>query len=456
MHLRKDIVRREKDSIHLLLVRRAFSWAAKGARMDKVKMFPWSFCVRALAALLAVVLPPPAHAQTPRLDATLVASGFTAPVFVTAPPGDTRRLFVVQQSGEIKIINLRSRTVNATPFLDISDQVNFSGEEGLLGLAFDPDYASNGRFYINYSAPGGSFGAGVSHTAQFLVSADPDIADPKSEATLFTYDKPQGNHNGGWLGFSPRAGDEGNLYISTGDGGGANDAGQGHIEPGGNAQNTTTLMGKMLRIHIEDTYGIYSIPPDNPFFGSNTDKQEIFCWGLRNPWRNSFDRATGNLFIADVGQSSREEIDVQKPSSPGGGQNYGWRVREGFIQNPAYPDDPPPPDAVDPIFDYPHTTGKCIIGGYVYRGSRIPSLNGIYVFADYLGPGGGGNIGKIWILRYDGQRVSGFRDITSQLFPTRVGNFPLNNPSSLGEDTSGELYICDITNGNIYKIIPGR
>ena len=426
--------------------------------MDKIfsKMFPWSFCVWAVAALLVMILSSSGHAQTPRLDAARVAGGFTAPVFVTAPPGDTSRIFVVQQSGQIKIINLPSRTVNATPFLDISDEVNFSGEEGLLGLAFDPNYASNRRFYINYSAPGGSFGAGVSHTAEFLVSADPDIADPTSEATLFTYDKPQNNHNGGWVGFSPRAGDQGNLYISTGDGGSANDAGLGHIEPGGNAQNTTTLMGKMLRIHIEDTYGTYSIPPDNPFFGSNTDKEEIFCWGLRNPWRNSFDRVTGTLFIGDVGQSSREEIDVQKPSNPGGGQNYGWRVREGFIQNPAYPDDPPPPDALDPIFDYPHTTGQVIIGGYVYRGSRIPSLGGIYVFADYLGPDGGDGTGRIWVFRYNGRNVSGFRDITSQLFPTRVGNFPLNNPSSLGEDASGELYICDITNGNIYKIIPGR
>ncbi len=280
-----------------------------GGRMDKIfsKMFPWSFCVWAVAVLLVMILSSSGHAQTPRLDAARVAGGFTAPVFVTAPPGDTSRIFVVQQSGQIKIINLPSRTVNATPFLDISDEVNFSGEEGLLGLAFDPNYASNRRFYINYSAPGGSFGAGVSHTAEFLVSADPDIADPTSEATLFTYDKPQNNHNGGWVGFSPRAGDQGNLYISTGDGGSANDAGLGHIEPGGNAQNTTTLMGKMLRIHIEDTYGTYSIPPDNPFFGSNTDKEEIFCWGLRNPWRNSFDRVTGTMIIGDVGQSSREE-----------------------------------------------------------------------------------------------------------------------------------------------------
>ena len=427
--------------------------------MDKVssKMFPASYCVRALVALLAIVLLVSAHAQTPGLDATRVAGGFTEPLYVTAPPGDTNRLFVVQQTGQILIINLPSRTVNARPFLDIASEITIEGhEQGLLGMAFDPNYAINGRFYLNYTAPGGSFGAGVTHIAEFTVSSDPDVADPASEATLLAFDQPQDNHNGGWIGFSPRPGDQGNLYIATGDGGAGNDRGPGHIEPGGNAQNTTTLLGKMLRIHIEDTYGTYSIPPDNPFFGSNTDKQEIFCWGLRNPWRDSFDRVTGTMFIGDVGQMSREEIDVQKPSNPGGGENYGWRVREGSIQNPRYPDDPPPPDAFDPIFDYAHTTGQVITGGYVYRGSRIPLLMGIYVFADYLGPEGGDGTGRIWIFRYNGRNVSGFRNITSQLFPTRIGNFPLKNPSSLGEDARGELYICDITNGNIYKIIPAR
>jgi glucose/arabinose dehydrogenase len=425
--------------------------------MDKVfsTTFRWRLCVTALTALtlLATVLPSPAQAQIPRLDATRVAGGFSAPLYVTAPPGDTSRLFVVQQAGQILIINLPSWTVNAAPYLDISAEIVSGGEQGLLGMAFDPNYATNGRFYLNYTAPGGSFGAGVSHIAQFTVSSDPDIADPGSEATLLTFDQPQTNHNGGWIGFSPRPRDGHNLYIATGDGGSANDAGEGHIEPGGNAQNTTTLLGKMLRIHIENAPGTYSIPPDNPFYGSETDKQEIFCFGLRNPFRDSFDRVTGALFIGDVGQLSREEIDVQKPSNPGGGENFGWRIREGFIQNPAYPDDPPPPDAVDPIFDYSRTTGRTIIGGYVYRGSRIPSLGGFYVFADYVGPAGGG-VGRIWVFRYNGRNVSGFRDITSQLFPTHVGSFPLDNPSSLGEDASGELYICDITNGNIYKIIP--
>src|SRR5262249_24880899 len=144
-----------------------------------------------------------------------------------------------------------------------------------------------------------------------------------------------------------------NLYIATGDGGNANDQGPGHIEPGGNAQSTQTLLGKMLRIHIEDS-GTYTIPPNDPFAGSPTDKQEIFCFGLRNPFRCSFDRQTGNLWIGDVGQDTREEVDLQPASNPGGGENYGWRVREGFIQNPVYPNDPPPPDALDPVVDYTH------------------------------------------------------------------------------------------------------
>jgi glucose/arabinose dehydrogenase len=392
------------------------------------------------------------QAALPALDAQRIAGGFNAPLFATAPPGDTSRLFVVQQSGQIKIINLPSGVVNTTPYLDIQTRIVWGGEQGLLGLAFDPSYNTNGKFYVNYTAPGGSFGAGVTHIAEFTVSADPNVADPGSERTLLTFDQPQTNHNGGWCAFSRRPGDDRNLYIATGDGGSANDAGPGHIEPGGNALNTTTLLGKMLRIHIEDPPATYSIPPDNPFFGSPTDKQEIFLFGLRNPWRNSFDRRTGDLIIGDVGQDSREELDLQPASNPGGGEDYGWRVREGFIQNPAYPNDPPPPDAVDPILDYPHTTGQTIVGGYVYRGHAIQSLRGYYVFADYLGREGG-SAGRIFMFRYTAGTVSRFIDITAQLFPTAVGNFPINNPASLGEDAAGELYICDITNGNIYKII---
>jgi glucose/arabinose dehydrogenase len=416
------------------------------------------FLIRAafLPALVFILALQTSHAG---IDAQLVATGFDNPLGLVAPPGDTSRLFVVEQTGKIKIIKLASRTVNATPFLDVSSEITSEGnEQGLLGLAFDPNYAVNGRFYIDYTAPGGAFGNGVSHVAQLTVSSDPDIADPSSELTLLAFDQPQTNHNSGWLSFSPRPGDDGNLYIHTGDGGHFDDKGIGHIEPGGNAQSTRTLLGKILRIHIEDAPGTYSIPPDNPFFGSPTETQEIWLYGLRNPWRNSFDRKTGDLFIGDVGQGEREEVDVQKASNPGGGENYGWRVREGLIQNPRYPNDPPPPNAVDPILDYPHSTGIAVIGGYMYRGKRVRDLRGLYVFADYLGPDDGDFAGKIWTLSYDGQIATDFTDITADLFPTRQGGFLLHNPSSLGEDAAGELYISDFGNGigNVYKIIRGQ
>ncbi|MDQ3198441.1 MAG: PQQ-dependent sugar dehydrogenase [Verrucomicrobiota bacterium] len=391
------------------------------------------------------------------IDAIRIAGDFDLPVFAAAPPGDGARLFVVEQSGRIFIIDLASRTVKPTPFLDLSDVVTLAGEEGLLGLAFDPNYAANGRFYVNYVTPGGAFSMGVTHIALFRVSSNPDIANRASERTLLTYDQPQSNHNAGWIGFSPRPGDEGNLYISSGDGGASNDQGPGHIEPGGNAQNLTTLLGKMLRIHINDSpTGSYSIPADNPFIGVPGAREEIWAYGLRNPFRNSFDRLTGTMFIGDVGQSEREEIDAQSATQPGGGENYSWRVREGFIQNPAFPSDPVPPDSVDPAYDYPHSVGQTVIGGYVYRGKKIRDLRGVYVFADFLGPNTGDFTGRIFTLNFNGIVASNFQDITAELFPTRIGNFPLVNPASLGEDGRGELYICDIGSGNVFQIVRGR
>ena len=357
------------------------------------------------------------------IQAVRVAGEFNLPLGISAPPGDTGRLFIVEQTGKIKLLKLPGGTVNAIPSLDISSKVSLGGEQGLLAMAFDPNYATNGRSFISYTTPGGSFGACLSHVAELNVSADPDVADPATEVELLTIDQPQTNHNVHWLGFSQRQGDEGNLYISSGDGGKNCDKGPGHIEPGGNGQSTQTLLGKILRIHPEDTPGAYTIPPDNPFAGSPTDKEEIWVYGLRNPWRASWDRKTRTMFIADVGQATREEIDIQEPSNPGGGDNYGWRIREGFVQSPCS-DDPTPPDAVDPILDYPHTTGICVIGGYLYRGNRVRPLRGLYVVADTYGPDGGDFTGRIWTLRYNGQRASDFQDITSRLFPTRIGNFP--------------------------------
>jgi glucose/arabinose dehydrogenase len=393
-----------------------------------------------ISIVIAYVVISSAHAQ---IAAMRVASGVGGVLFVTAPPNDTGRLFIVRQNGLIHILNLGTGKLNATPFINIGPQIVVNAEQGLLGMAFDPDYATNGKFYLDFTVPGGFWGRGTTHVSQFQVSANPDVADP-TETVLLTFDHPQITHNGGWIAFSARAGDDHNLYISTGDGGSRYDKGFGHIEPGGNAQSLTTLLGKMLRVHV-DPAGSLSIPPDNPFFGSATARQEIWLYGLRNPWRNSFDPATGTLFIADVGEATFEELDVQNGS---GGQNYEWRLREGTVATPFPTGGPEPPNGVQPIFEYDHTVGQCITGGYVYRGSAIPSLQGIYVFADYLGAEAI-NKPKVFTINPDG---TNFTDITAQLFPTKVGHYTLFHPASLGEDANHELYICAGT--NVFKIVP--
>jgi glucose/arabinose dehydrogenase len=391
-----------------------------------------------------------------------------APLFVTAPPGDTTHIYIVQQTGTILVLDLE--TGQLTTFFSIGGLTSTSGEQGLLGMAFDPDYATNHKFYLNFTVPGGAFGNGVTHVSQFQTPVDvianerahanrrrrrhrptptPTPAptpNPNGEKLLLQFDHPEANHNGGWIGFSSRLGDDHNLYIATGDGGNGNDQGRGHIEPGGNAQSKVTLLGKILRIHVDPNLGVASIPSNNPFFSSGTFRREIWVYGLRNPFRDSFDRQTGRMFIGDVGQSTREEVDVQQPTNPGGGENYGWRLREGTIATPGI-GGPRPPGNVEPILDYARSVGGTVIGGYVYRGSAIPALQGKYIFGDFLS-------GKIFSLDFNGTTASNFQDITSQLFPTRSGGFDLGNPSSFGEDASGELYICDITRGAVYKIVP--
>jgi glucose/arabinose dehydrogenase len=414
------------------------------------------------------------------LTAERIASGLSKPLFVTAPPGDTTHIYIVQQTGRIATLDLE--TGQLSTFFTIGGLTSTSGEQGLLGMAFDPDYATNHTFYLNFTVPGGAYGNGVTHVSQFQAPAATVVAEemahpnrrrrrhhprptptptpsptptttptetpnPASEKILLTFDHPQTNHNGGWIGFSPRPGDDHNLYIATGDGGNAYDQGPGHIEPGGNAQSNVTLLGKMLRIHVDPNLGVASIPSNNPFFSSGTFRREIWANGLRNPFRNSFDRQTGRLLIGDVGQSTREEIDVQQPTNPGGGENYGWRLREGTIAAPSSVGGAPPPGNVEPILDYARSTGGTVIGGYVYRGTAIPALQGKYIFGDYLA-------GKIFALDFDGTTASNFQDVTSQLFPTRSGGFTLHNPSSFGEDGNGELYICDIGAGAVYKVVP--
>jgi len=380
-----------------------------------------------------------------------IASGLNQPLFVTAAPGDPDHIYIVQQTGQILLLDLQTNALST--FFTVNGLTS-QGEQGLLGMAFDPDYATNGKFYLDFSVPGGVFHNGVTHVSQFELVAKKKkkkkIKTVVREKLLLTFDHPQTNHNGGWIGFSPRPGDDHNLYIATGDGGNGNDQGPGHLEPGGNAQSNITLLGKMLRIHVDPQSGKLSIPADNPFFGSGTFRREIWANGLRNPFRDSFDRETGRMFIGDVGQSNREEIDVQEATNPGGGENFGWRLREGTIATPGGDPPvggPPPPGNVEPILDYDRSVGGTIIGGYVYRGSQIPALQGKYIFGDYLA-------GKIFALDYDGTAASNFQDITAMLFPTRNGGFNLQNPSSFGEDANGELYIVDIAAGAVYKIVP--
>ena len=424
-----------------------------------------------IAVLVWAMIPHADVQALPSLDAVRVATGLSSALFVTTPPGDYNRIFVVRQSGQINIVNLQDGSIKT--FLDLSSGFNlqYGGEQGLLGMAFDPDYNKpgadgQGKFYLDFVVTGGTWQNGTTHISQFQVDpSDPDKAlttehlltmprPSPSPAVPLTFDHPQLNHNAGWIGFSPRAGDDHNLYVSAGDGGNGYDQDPpptptppGHIEPGGNAQNKTVLLGKMLRVHVNPATATYSIPADNPFTAIAGARPEIFAYGLRNPFRDSFDRGTGRMFIGDVGQDTREEVDVQLPTHSGGGENYGWRLREGIIQTPGSVGGDPPSDNVNPIWDYGRDTGACVIGGVVYRGRQIPGLTGVYIFGDFVAS-------KVFAMNYDGGiSASNFTDITSQLFPTAT-NDSLGGVAGFSEDANGEIYISDNATGKVFKIVP--
>ncbi len=356
------------------------------------------------------------------VTAVLVQDGLNNPIYVTSPPDDFERLFVVEQAGTIRII--KNGTLLSEPFLDLTGQVTFGGEQGLLGLAFHPDYDQNGYFFVNYTD-----GSGDSHVARFTVSSNPDSADENSEEDILVVGQPFANHNAGMLDFSPI---DGYLYVGYGDGGSAGD-------PGNRAQDSTTFLGKMLRIDVDSGLP-YSVPSDNPFVGDAAIEDEIWAFGLRNPWRYSFDRANGDLYIADVGQNSWEEIDYQ-PASSSGGENYGWRWKEG-----THCYDPPsgcdPGGLTDPIHEYGHVPECSVTGGFVYRGCAIPDLQGTYFFADYCSD-------KIWSFRYDGANLTEFTDRTADFDPPSAD---IGSIVSFGEDAYGEMYIVDV-GGEIFKIV---
>ena len=307
----------------------------------------------------ALLAPQVAWARSLALELEQIVDGLTRPVSIADARTRSGRLFVAQQTGEIRIVDGAALLPN--PFLDLSDLVSCCGEQGLLGLAFHPDYATNGFFYVHYTDLNGG-----SVIARYSVSSsDPNAADASSSLTLLTWPQPFGNHNGGQLAFGP----DGFLYIGVGDGGDAGD-------PDNRGQDLTTLLGKVLRIDVDSTDpGLnYAVPPSNPFFGSPPTLPEIWAYGLRNPWRFSFDRGTGDLFIGDVGQNAVEEIDFQPAASPGG-ENYGWRLMEGSsCFNP--PTNCNDGSLILPILEYSHFLGCSVTGGYVYRGSLYPQLRG--------------------------------------------------------------------------------
>jgi glucose/arabinose dehydrogenase len=343
-----------------------------------------------------------------------VVSGLTNPLGMESSHDSTGRLFILQQGGIIRI--LQNGSLNAAPFLDITSLVESGGEKGLLGLAFHPNFSTNRKFYVNYTRRV----AGQLQTivAEYQAStANPNQADTSSARILLTINQPFDNHNGGQLAFGP----DGFLYIGVGDGGSGGD-------PNNNGQNKTVLLGKLLRIDVNSTSAgkQYAIPPGNPFASGVGGAPEIFAYGFRNPWRFSFD--SSRLFVADVGQDAFEEIDLVES-----GKNYGWRVMEGtHCFNPASNCDQT--GLTLPIFDYPHSDGESVTGGFVYRGSAIPALVGTYVFADFIS-------GNIWLLNESGSTWTRTLAIASG-----------RGVSSFGRDDSGEIYVVDYS-GSILRLV---
>ncbi len=387
----------------------------------------WSIILLAPSLALSV----PVQAGDAKLTLELVADNLDLPVFLTHAPGDFDRLFVLEQGGLIRII--KDGTVLDRPFLDISDLTEAVQNQGLVGLAFHPEYEMNGFFYLVYTTLDGT-----SVVARYQVTADRDIGDPGSEQYVLSVAQQSATHNVGWIGWGPN---DSYLYIGSGDGGGP-------LDPGDDAQDINSLLGKILRIDIDgddfpaDPQRNYAIPPDNPFVGKD-GADEIWAYGLRQPWRCSFDRETGDLYIGDVGQSGWEELNFQ-PSTSLGGENYGWDCLEGTECTGEPTCECADSTLVHPLHVYANPrVGRSVIGGYVYRGCAIPDLVGDFLFADH-------SASRIWRLEHDGQRIIELEEITNELDPN--GN-QLKKPASFGEDLYGEIYFCARNHGRVFKIV---
>lgn len=352
-------------------------------------------------------------ASWPDISVIQVANGLENPVYITHANDGRGRLFIVEQSGRVRIFT--NGVLQPIAFLDISDRVSCCGERGLLSIAFPPSFATKNHFYVNYTNANGN-----TVISRFSVSGSGDTADPASESLILTIDQPFANHNGGQIAFGP----DGMLYIGTGDGGGGGD-------PLGSGQDLSSLLGKLLRIDVESDISPYAIPATNPFAGVSGVRPEIWASGLRNPWRFSFDRDTGDLFIADVGQSQYEEINFQ-PAASRGGENYGWNILEGahcYQQSICNTE-----GLIHPIMEYDHSSGeRSITGGYTYRGGIFPRMRGIYFFADFASG-----------------RLAGLRPLTSGFEASSLADTDFAI-SSFGENEQGEIHLADY-NGAIYRI----
>lgn len=386
-------------------------------------------------ALAAATLAATTQAQTP-LTTELVADGFADPIALTQAPGDRERLFVVEQRGKIRVVE--DGAVLPTPFLDITSLVSQTHNRGLLGMEFHPEFQTNGYFYLNITkvVPQGSHPTVI---LRYSVSEDPAVADATSAVEILEIAQPHGGHNAGDLKFGP----DGYLYIPLGDGGPQED-------PSCRAQNGLEYMGKILRIDVDGGFP-YAVPASNPYLSDPTHLDEIWAKGLRQPWRFSFDRETGDLYLGDVGQYTREEINFQPPGV--GAVNYGWKVMEGTTCFDADPLDVDCPEATsscfgaeytDPIHELSTDDHCAIIGGFVYRGCAVPDLQGSYFFADHC-------TAAIWSLRYDGGNLTELVDRTAELAP--AGGPTIDLITSFGQDTDGELYVLD-RGGEVFKIVP--
>jgi len=379
--------------------------------------------MRTIATLLLLAVCAPAFAEAPKIKLQMVLRGLDRPIqFLTHPDG---RSLVVEQVGRVRFFE--NGKLTRQPFLDLTKKVYVEYECGLLSIAFHPDFAKNGLLYANYTANAPNLKTFIT---EYKTDPKSPIVDVATERVVMTIDQPYPNHNGGQIQFGP----DGMLYIGMGDGGMMHN-------PGNTAQNPKSLLGKFLRIDVTPREK-YAIPKDNPFVSDPNFAPEVYALGMRNPWRFCFDKETGLLYAADVGQDIWEEVNIIEK-----GGNYGWRIREGA--HDLHPIDNPP-KMIDPIFEYNHNkTAASITGGCVYHGSAIPALKGWYIFGDY-------SFGKVWAIKYEPGKPVQVEVLVDPNDPAKKAGIqrPVQ-PSAFGEDSNGEVYLCDI-NGPLFKFVPAE